>query len=197
MSKPNIAFLGVGLMGKGMAGCLLQAGFPLTIYNRNQAKCEELAGRGAAVADSPREAAASADVAISMVSDDIASRSIWFGDDGALSSVARSSVLIDSSTLTVPWVRELAAAAAERGCEFLDAPVTGSRDHAAAGELKFLVGGEAETLERVRAVLAAMSSTIMHLGPLGSGALVKLVNNGLCGVQAAALAEALALIEKS
>jgi 3-hydroxyisobutyrate dehydrogenase len=106
-------------------------------------------------------------------------------------------VLIESSTLTVPWVRELAAAATERGCDFLDAPVTGSRDQAAAGQLKFLVGGEAATLSKARAVLAAMSRSIVHLGPSGSGALVKLINNGVCGVQSAALAEGLALIEKS
>ncbi len=194
---PHIALLGLGLMGRGMAGRLLEAGFPLTIYNRSQAKCRDLADRGAVVASSPKEAATHGEIIISMVADDVASRSVWLGEEGAMSSVAAGSVLIESSTLTVPWVRELASAAACHGCELLDAPVTGSRDHAASGELRFLVGGEASTLERVRPVLAAMSGSIMYLGPQGSGALVKLINNGVCGVQCAALAQALALIEKS
>ena len=100
-------------------------------------------------------------------------------------------------TLTVGWVNELAAAAAARGAEFLDAPVTGSKVHAASGELNFIVGGSAAALERARPVLAAMSKSITHVGPAGSGALLKLINNFLCGVQAASLAEALALIETS
>ena len=87
--------------------------------------------------------------------------------------------------------------ASARGCEFLDAPVTGSKTQAAAGELNFLVGGDAATLEKVRPVLAAMSKAIVHLGPTGSGALLKLINNFVCGVQVASLAEALAMIERS
>jgi 3-hydroxyisobutyrate dehydrogenase len=94
-------------------------------------------------------------------------------------------------------VQELAAAAADRRCAFLDAPVTGSKSHAAGGELSFLVGGATETLEKARPVLAAMGRSITHLGPAGSGALLKLINNFLCGVQVASLAEAMAMIERS
>src|SRR5262249_32398453 len=102
-----------------------------------------------------------------------------------------------SSTVTLDWVRELAAAAAKRDCEFLDAPVTGTRPHAASGELTFLVGGQAPTLDKVRPLLAAMSKGIVHLGPVGSGALIKLINNFVWGVQVACLAEALTMIERS
>jgi 3-hydroxyisobutyrate dehydrogenase len=194
MAQARVAILGLGIMGSGMAGRVLSAGFPLTVYNRNRAKAQPFANSGAKVAATPREAAAQADIVISMVSDDAVSRAIWLGPDGALAGAPRGAVLFESSTLSVGWVRELAALAAARGCEFLDAPVTGSKPHAEKGELLFLVGGSATALEAARPVLAVMSRSIVHLGPTGSGALLKLVNNFLCGVQAASLAEADALI---
>jgi len=195
-SQPHVAFLGLGLMGGGMARRLLGAGFPLSVYNRDAAKAAPLGAAGATVAASPREAAGGADVIISMVADDHASRSLWLGADGALAGAAPGAICIESSTVTVGWVRELAAAATAKECEVLDAPVTGSRVQAAAGELSFLVGGSVATLDRVRPVLAVMSKTVIPFGPLGSGALIKLVNNFVCGVQVAALAEAIAMIER-
>jgi len=197
MAQPQVAILGLGIMGGGMARRVLSAGFPLTVYNRNRAKAEPLAASGAKIAATPRDAAVEADIVMSMVSDDAVSRAIWLGENGALAGARRGSVLIESSTLSVAWVRELAAAAAQRGCEFLDAPVTGSKPHAEKGELLFLVGGSASTLETARPVLAVMSRGIVHLGPVGSGAYLKLINNFLCGVQAASLAEADALIAGS
>ena len=104
---------------------------------------------------------------------------------------------IESSTASVQWINELAAAAKQKECELLDAPVTGSKPQAAAGELLFLVGGSAEALAAVRPVLAVMSRDIVHLGPTGSGATLKLINNFLCGVQAASVAEAMALLAAS
>lgn len=117
------------------------------------------------------------------------------GRNGALAGAARGSVLIESSTLTVGWIKDLAAAAAQRGCEFLDAPVTGTKPHAASGELLFLVGGSASALAAARPVLSVLGQEIVHLGPTGSGALLKLINNFMCGVQAASLAEAEFLID--
>lgn len=184
-------------MGSGMAGRLLSAGFPLAVYNRKPEKAERLKSAGAFVARTPREAAARAEVVISMVADDVASRTVWLGEDGALAGAAPGTVLVESSTLTIGWVHELAAAAAQRPCEFLDAPVTGTKPHAAAGELLFLVGGSASTLAAVRPVLAVMSRDIVHLGTTGSGAMLKLINNFMCGVQAASLAEAMSLLEAS
>jgi len=197
MSKPRIAFLGLGIMGGGMARNLLAKNFPLTVFNRNADKSKPFANDGASVANSPRAAAENADIIISMLADDNAARSLWLGENGALTAAKPGTICIECSTVTVNWVRELAAAAAQKKCDFLDAPVTGSKIQAAAGELNFLVGGDSAMLEKARPVLAAMSKAIIHLGPTGSGAMVKLINNFVCGVQIAALAEAVAMIERS
>lgn len=193
----SIAFLGLGTMGSGMARRLLNSGFALTVYNRTASRAEELKAAGAKVAATPRAAAADAEVVVAMLADDAASRAAWMGEEGALAGARPGAVLADSSTLSVSWVTELAAAAEARGCAFLDAPVTGSKPQAANGELLFLVGGAAAALDSIRDVLSPMSRGIIHLGPNGSGALLKLVNNFLCGVQAASVAEAVALIERS
>jgi 3-hydroxyisobutyrate dehydrogenase len=197
MNKLHVAFLGLGIMGSGMARRLLANGFPLTVFNRNTEKSKPFAAEGASVAGSPCEAAARADVMISMVADDNASRSLWLGENGVLATAKPGTVCVECSTVTVGWVKELAAAATARGCEFLDAPVTGSKSQAASGELNFLVGGDAATLEKARPVLMAMGKAVVHLGPTGSGALLKLINNFICGVQVASLAEAMAMIERS
>jgi 3-hydroxyisobutyrate dehydrogenase len=130
-----------------------------------------------------------------MVADDVASRAVWLGADGVLAGTSPDSVLIECSTLTVGWIKELAAAAAECKCEFLDAPVTGTKPHAASGELVFLVGGSESALIRGRPVLSVLGHEIIHLGPNGSGTLLKLINNFVCGVQAASFAEAISLME--
>lgn len=189
--------IGLGLMGSGMARRLLGAGFPLAVWNRNPERARALAAEGAHVAATPRDAAARADVVLSMVADDAASRAVWLGDHGALAGATRGAVLVECSTLTVGWIGQLFREVAARGCELLDAPVTGSKPHAASGELVFLVGGSAAALETARPALTAMSRAILHVGASGRGALLKLVNNFMCGVQAASLAEALALIERS
>jgi 3-hydroxyisobutyrate dehydrogenase len=194
MSHPSVAVLGLGIMGGGMAQRLISANFPLTVYNRSRDKCAPLARAGAFVADSPREAASRAQIILSMVADDSASRAVWLGESGALAGVAAGSVLIESSTLSVDWVRELENAAAQRSCKFLDAPVTGTKPHAASGELLFLAGGSLEVLMAARPVFSVLGRDVIHLGPTGSGALMKLINNFLCGVQAASFAEALSLI---
>jgi len=193
----KVAFFGLGVMGGGMARRLLSAGFPLRAWNRRSEPARALAEAGAFVAPTPRQAAAGADVMVSMVADDAASRAVWLGDEGALAGAAPGSLLIECSTVSPAWVRELADHVQSRGCSLLDAPVTGSKPQAASGELVFLVGGDVAVLDRARPVLRAMSREILHLGPLASGARMKLVNNFVCGVQAAALAEALALVEAS
>jgi len=130
-----------------------------------------------------------------MLADDDASRAVWLGPDGVLASLRADAIAIESSTVSPAWIAELAGKVSAQGATLLDAPVTGSRTHAASGELRFLVGGPAETLERARPVLAAMGREIVHFGPTGSGARMKLINNFVCGAQAAALAECMALIE--
>lgn len=195
MSKPNVAILGLGIMGAGMARRLLSANFPLAVYNRNREKCIAFANDGAFLAATPHEAASRSQIILSMVADDTASRSVWLGESGALAGASAGSVLIESSTLSVGWVQELETAAAQRACRFLDAPVTGTKPHAASGELLFLVGGSAEAVDAARPVFSVLGRDVVHLGPTGSGALMKLINNFVCGVQAASFAEALALID--
>ena len=195
--QQQIALIGLGTMGIGMGGRLLQAGFPLKVYNRTPERASELVTKGAVLGSSPADAAANADVVIAIVSDDAASREVWLGDKGALSTAKPGAIVIDSSTISPHWAREFAEAAKKKGCAPLDAPVTGSKPQAASGELIFLVGGPAEALEKVRPTLAAMSRKIVHMGPNGSGALMKLINNFLAAVQTASLGEAIALIERS
>ena len=195
MSKPSIAILGLGIMGAGMARRLLAANFPLAVYNRNREKSVPFGTDGAFVASSPREAASRAQIVLSMVSDDSASRNVWLGENGALNGATANSLLIESSTLSVGWIQELAAKAAERQCQFLDAPVTGTKPHAESGQLLFLVGGSADALDAARSVFSVLGRDVVHLGPTGSGALMKLVNNFLCGVQAASFGEAMSLVD--
>jgi 3-hydroxyisobutyrate dehydrogenase len=195
MSKPSVALLGLGIMGAGMARRLLSSNFPLAVYNRNREKAVSLRDAGAFVAATPREAASRAQIVFSMVSDDNASRDVWTGEDGALSGAGPGTICVESSTLSVDWVEALARKAAERGCQFLDAPVTGTKPHAASGELLFLVGGSAEVVDAARPVFSVLGRDVVHLGPTGSGAWMKLINNFLCGVQAASFAEAVSLVE--
>jgi 3-hydroxyisobutyrate dehydrogenase len=195
MSTSHVAIMGLGIMGSGMAGRILSAGFPLSVYNRNPEKAEPFVEKGAHLAKSPGEASSQAAVVISMVADDIASRDIWLGEGGALAAAKRGSVIIESSTLTVGWVEQLASEAAKHGCEFLDAPVTGTKPHAESGQLLFLAGGSATALEAARPVLSVLGRDVIHLGPAGSGARMKLINNFLAAVQTVSFGEALAMIE--
>lgn len=195
-TQKRVAILGLGIMGGGMARQLLAAGYDLKVWNRNPDKAAALAASGAKLAATPAEAARDADVVVAMVSDDAASRAVWTGPEGALDAMVSGAIAIECGTLTIDWVRELGAMAQARGVRLLDAPVTGSKDQAHSGTLRFIVGGAPETVEDARPVLSVMGR-VEHLGPAGSGTLFKLVNNFMCGVQVATLAEALAMVEAS
>jgi len=184
-------------MGTPMARRLVDSGFDVTVWNRTPARARSLVERGARLADSPAGAVSGAEAVVSMVAEDEASRRVWLGDRGALAAMDPGAIAIESSTLTVEWMRELAAAAGARGIDFLDAPVTGSKRQAEEGVLNFLVGGGVAGVERARPLFAAMGRGHVHVGPAGSGALLKLINNFLCGVQVASLAEAIAMAERS
>jgi 3-hydroxyisobutyrate dehydrogenase len=196
-SKQKIALLGLGTMGHGMATNLLKAGFPLTVRNRTRAKAEPLAQMGATIAETPAGAAKNAAVVIAMLSDDDASRATWLGQDGALAAMPLGSIAVECSTLSPGWIAELQAAVVHRGLRIVEAPVTGSRPQAEGGQLIFLVGAEEETLAAVTPVLRPMSKEILHLGPVGRGAQLKLINNFLSAVQVTSFAEALAWIERT
>jgi len=193
----RVALLGLGTMGAGMAANWLAKGFGLTVWNRTRARTQALADKGARVATTPREAAEGADCVFAMVADDAASRAVWLGDDGALAGAKTGAVVVESSTLTPDWVRELAGRARAKGCAFLDAPVGGSRQAAASGELRLFVGGDAATLDKARPALIAIGSKIDLLGPAGAGATWKLINNQLVAAQVAALGEALDVARKA
>ncbi len=194
--KPAVGMIGLGLMGRPMAANLVKAGFPVVVWNRTRAKAEELARAGARIAGTPREAAASSDVLITIVSDPPALEEVLWGPGGALEGLRRGSTYVDSSTVAPALARRIAAACGERGVEFLDAPVTGGTWGAEKGELVFMVGGKSETLERVASVLGALGKRWFHLGPPGSGQTVKLAMNMILALQVDALAEALALVTR-
>ncbi|BAC91700.1 NAD(P)-dependent oxidoreductase [Gloeobacter violaceus] len=193
MSKA--AVLGMGAMGSRMAAALLKAGHQVTVWNRNSQKTAPLAEMGAKAAQTPRAAVEEVDFAVCMVRDDAASRFVWLDfETGALAGLPADAVAIESSTLSVAGVQELAEHFQARGKTLLDAPVSGSRPQAEAGQLIFLVGGDAGAVAKAGPILNAMGGTVHHAGPLGNGAAVKLAINALLGVQVAAMGELIALL---
>ncbi|MGO9590901.1 MAG: NAD(P)-dependent oxidoreductase [Candidatus Acidiferrales bacterium] len=194
--KPNVGFIGLGLMGKPMAQNLLRAGFPLTVWNRTKSKADDLVRAGAKLAENPREVAAHSEVLITIVSDPPALEEVLFGS-GALEALRKGTILIDSSTVSPDTDRRVAAACAERGVDFLDAPVTGGTWGAEKGELVFMVGGDAKVLDRAKPVLEAMGKRFFLLGQNGAGQTVKLGMNLLLALEIDAWAESLALVTKA
>jgi 2-hydroxy-3-oxopropionate reductase len=190
----RVGFIGLGLMGRPMGLNLLKAGFPLTVWNRTRARAEALAAAGAAVAASPREVAERSDVVITIVSDPPALEAVLWGDQGVLGNLKRGGLLIDSSTVSPALARRVAAECAQRGIDFLDAPVTGGTWGAEKGELVFMIGGKSEVFERARPVFEAMGKRLFHLGESGAGQTVKLAMNLILALQVQALCEALALV---
>jgi 3-hydroxyisobutyrate dehydrogenase len=193
----RIAVLGSGIMGGGIVRNLLKAGFPLTVYNRTRDRAQPVLDAGAAWADSPKEAAAGADIVISVVGDDAASRSMWLGDQGALAAMRQGAIAVECTTLSVGWVRELAQHAQAHAVRFADAPMAGSKLAAAAGQLTLFVGAEPGLFEELQPVLAKFSNNIIHFGPVGTGAMYKLINNMIAAAQVTALAEGIAMAEKA
>jgi 2-hydroxy-3-oxopropionate reductase len=172
----TIGFIGLGIMGKPMARNVLKAGYPLVVHNRSRAAVNELAAEGARPAANPREVAAQADVIITMLPDSPDVEAVVLGTDGVLSGARAGSVLIDMSTIAPSVTREISAACAKVGVTTLDAPVSGSDQGAIAGTLSIMVGGDDETFARCRPILAAMGKTIVHVGGVGQGHTLKLVN---------------------
>jgi 3-hydroxyisobutyrate dehydrogenase len=194
----TVAFLGLGNMGTGMAARLLAAGHTLHVYNRTADRANARVQQGARLFPTPREACAGVDAIISMVSDDAASRAIWCGPDGILAASPRPSALaIECSTLSHAWVIELAAQAQSKGLRYIDAPVTGLPDAAAAGELTLLVGADPADLAAARELLSAFSRRVFHFGGIGTGTAYKLIINLLGAVQIASVAESMAIAERA
>lgn len=194
----NVAVLGLGAMGSRMAANLIKAGHQVSVWNRTTAAAAPLVQAGASAAASPREAATEADFVIAMVRDDDASRSVWCSaESGALAGMKPGSVAIESSTVSREWIGELGKAAQSAGMAFLEAPVSGSRPQAEAGQLIYFLGGDEAIAKRAEPLLAAMGSAIHYVGPLGTGALTKLATNALLGIQVTAIAELIGILKRS
>ena len=190
----NIGLIGLGLMGRPMGMNLLKAGHSLTVWNRTGSRADELVAAGAKLAKSPQEAATASEFLLTMVSDPPALEEVLWGPVGAMQALKRGAIYIDSSTISPALARKIAAACAERGAHFLDAPVTGGDWGAKKGELLFMVGGDATTLKDAEPILSVMGKKIFHLGPHGAGQTIKLAMNLILALQVDALAEALALV---
>lgn len=192
-TKPNIAFIGLGNMGTPMAENLLKAGYSLCVYDLSATAVEHLQQAGASVADSPKAAAANAQVVISMLPAGKHVHSVYLGETGLLSDLSKGTLVIDSSTIAAADARTVADAATACGIDFLDAPVSGGTGAAIAGTLTFIVGGSAEAYARAEPILAAMGKNIFHAGDHGAGQVAKICNNMLLGILMAGTAEAINL----
>jgi 3-hydroxyisobutyrate dehydrogenase-like beta-hydroxyacid dehydrogenase len=187
----KIAFLGLGQMGAPMAGRLLEAGHDVTVWNRSAENASPLADRGAAVASSPAEAAVGVDVAITMVSDPAALEDVVFGEHGLAAALGRDQVLIEMSTVGPAEIRSVGERLPD-GVELVDAPVRGSVPQATEGSLAIMVGASDDVYEQVRPILEVLGRPRL-IGPVGSGAAMKLVANSTLGAAIAAAGEAIAL----
>ncbi|MEH2378526.1 MAG: NAD(P)-dependent oxidoreductase [Nostoc sp.] len=193
----RIAYLGLGIMGSGMATNLLKAGYDVTVWNRNPESCKPLIEQGATQAQTPAQAVENAEVIIYSLADDRAVEDVVFGQDGILSKVRSGQIAIDTSTVHPDTSRKEAAAYAEKDVEFLDAPVFGSKNESASGGLWFVVGGKRDVFERVKPILSPLSETLHYLGDTGKGTAMKLVGNSLVATQIEALGEAMVLATKA
>lgn len=191
----RVAFLGAGNMAQGMILNALAAGYDVRVFNRTASRIEPLAEKGARPANTPKLAAQDADVVVSMVTNDEASRACWLGPNGALAAQwANDGVGVESSTVSVGWIAELNAAATTR--QILDAPVAGRPDAALAASLLMFAGGNAQALHKVRPLLEKLSRHVFHFGPSGAGIVFKLLYNAVGAVQIAAVAEAMVALER-
>jgi 3-hydroxyisobutyrate dehydrogenase-like beta-hydroxyacid dehydrogenase len=190
----NVAFLGLGIMGSRMAANLRAAGHHVVVWNRTAAKAEAF---GEPVAATPAEAAAEAEVVISMVVDGPHVEQVLLGEDGAASGAPEGTLFVDMSTISPQTARTLAATLAEQGHGFLDAPVTGSSPAAADGTLTIMAGGDVDDFERAKPLFDVMGRTVLHVGASGHGQMVKLINNAVAAANAVTLAQALTVGRKT
>ncbi len=193
----SVGFIGLGVMGQGMATQLLDHGHALAVYNRTRDRATPLQRKGARIAATPREAAEGADTVITMVSDDAALHGVTDGDDGLLAGLRPSALMLQMSTVGPETTAWLDGALRAREAVMLDAPVLGSKPEADAGRLWIMAGGDEATIERARPVLESMSQQVYHIGPVGSATNLKLAFNLAVGGIVAAISESVAVIEAS
>lgn len=193
----RVGFIGLGIMGGPMAGNILKAGFPVTVWNRSAEKAIPLTEAGATLAATPQAVAEQSDIIITMVTASEDVRAVVLGKDGVIHGAQRGSVVVDMSTISPKVTREIASELTRAGIEMLDAPVSGGDVGARNATLSIMVGGEAEVVERVRPVFEAMGKKITHVGPIGAGQTTKLVNQILVVGNNMAMAEALVFAKRA
>lgn len=196
-TKPRIAFLGLGIMGLPMAGHLLKAGFPITVYNRTADRAKDLVQAGARQAATPAKAASGADFVISMVTDGPDVEQVLLGTEGAVHGAGPGTVFIDMSTISPETAQSMADALSRHRIEFLDAPVSGGDVGARNATLTIMVGGKQDVFEKARPVFEVLGKRLTHMGPAGSGQVVKACNQAVTAVNLLAVCEALVLAEKN
>lgn len=189
--QESIGFIGLGIMGQGMARNLLKAGFPLRVWNRTHSKTEQLVAEGATAASSPADVAAHCTIILTCVSDTPDVEAVLLHENGIIFGAEAGNLIIDCSTISPQATQRFAGILAQKGVHLLDAPVSGGSEGAARGTLSIMVGGEAAEFERALPVLQAMGKTITHVGPTGAGQTVKLVNQILVVVTMLGISEAL------
>ena len=193
MSDERGGFVGLGIMGEPMAGNILKAGFPLTVWNRTASRAEGLRGEGASVAGSPAEVAAASTIVVSCVTDSPDVEAVALGPGGIIEGASKGSCYVDCSTIAPAVARRVGERLRERGVGMIDAPVSGGDIGARAGTLAIMAGGEEADFQRCLPVLQAMGKTILHVGPPGAGQVVKLCNQVAGGLNLLAMAEAISL----
>lgn len=191
----RIGFIGLGIMGRGMAANLLKAGFSVRVWNRTASRIDALVAAGAEAGASPADVAANSDIIITCVSDTPDVEAVVLGDDGVIHGVKEGALLVDCSTISPKVTQEIAALLAEKGVHMLDAPISGGSEGAANGTLSIMVGGDAAQFARAMPAFEAMGKTITHVGGTGAGQTVKLVNQVLVVVNCLAMSEALMLAQ--
>jgi 3-hydroxyisobutyrate dehydrogenase len=196
-NKPSVGFIGLGIMGLPMAGHILKAGYPLTVYNRTRSKTQSLEAEGAAVAASPREVAANSRMIITMVSDSPDVQEVVAGPEGVLDGIRPGSVVMDMSTISPQVERDLDRQLQEKGCALVDAPVSGGDVGAQNATLAIMAGGDREAFDRAVPIFETMGKTITYCGPVGSGQLTKLCNQILVAVTLMGVSEALIFAGKN
>ena len=196
-ARPRVGFIGLGQMGAPMARNVMAAGYPLTVHNRSRAVVDAFGREGARAAGSAREVAEGVDVLLSCVPFPADVERVYLGPDGAIEGARSGQLFCDLSTVDPETHRRIAAPLGERGVGYLDAPVSGGTGGAIAGTLTIMVGGSAEDFARARPILETMGKNIHHVGPIGSGSVVKLINQMMNAVNAVGAAEGLVLGAKA
>jgi 2-hydroxy-3-oxopropionate reductase len=193
----RVGFIGLGIMGRPMAKNLLTKGFSLAVYNRSRAAVDELSGLGARACQSSREVAEHAEIILTCLPDSPDVEQVVLGPNGVLEGAQPGSIISDMSTIAPQVSVRLAAEAAKKGVQMLDAPISGGDTAAIAGTLSIMVGGEKEAFERCLEVFQAMGRTIVHVGAIGAGGYTKLANQIMVALQLEAMAEGLVLGAKA